>query len=102
MAEYKARRPQRKPTHPGEVLREDVLPSLGISISELARRLHVSRQILHNILAERGPVRPNIALRLGRFLGNGPELWLTMQQRFDLWCCEQAIAAELVEIETVR
>lgn len=102
MAEYKARRPQRKPTHPGEVLREDVLPSLGISISELARRLQVSRQILHNILAERAPVRPNIALRLGRFLGNGPELWLTMQQRFDLWRCEQDIAAELTEIETVR
>lgn len=82
------------PTHPGEILREDVLPELGISVSEFARRIGVSRQIPHRILARTHGVTPEMALRLGRFLGNGPGLWLRMQESYDLWRGE----AELREV----
>jgi len=90
---------KQQPTHPGAVLREDVLPDLNISISGFARALHVSRQTVHGILNETKPIAPNIALRLGKFIGNGPNIWLRMQDSYDLWVTEQAIADELKEIE---
>ena len=80
--------PQMTPIHPGAVLREDVIPEMGISIAEFARRIGVSRQILHRILAETNSITPEMALRIGRFLGNGPGLWLRMQEEFDLWQSE--------------
>jgi addiction module HigA family antidote len=99
MAEYFVKGPAaRKPTHPGMLLREDVLPALGISVSELARQLHVSRQTLHAILAGRKSITPAMALRLGKFIGNGPELWLNMQQAHDLWTAKQSLARELESI----
>jgi addiction module HigA family antidote len=63
--------PAMRPTHHGANLREDVLPALGLSVAEAARQLRVSRQMLHAILAERSAVSPEMALRLGRFCGNG-------------------------------
>ena len=93
-------RPRRKPTHPGELLREDVLPTLGISVSEAARRLRVSRQTLHRILAGDAGVTPDMAVRLGKFCGNGPGPWLRMQQPYDLWHAEQRLANELTKIPT--
>ena len=93
-------RPRRKPTHPGELLREDVLPALRISVSEAARKLRVSRQTLHRILAGGAGVTPDMALRLGKFCGNGPGLWLRMQQAYDLWHAEQRLAKELTKIPT--
>jgi addiction module HigA family antidote len=93
-------RPRRKPTHPGELLREDVLPALGISVSEAARRLRISRQTLHRILAGDAGVSPDMAVRLGKFCGNGPGLWLRMQQAYDLWHAEQRLANELTKIPT--
>jgi len=93
-------RPRRKPTHPGELLREDVLPALRISVSEAARRLRVSRQTLHRILAGDARVTPDMAVRLGKFCGNGPGLWLRMQQTYDLWHAEQRLATELTKIPT--
>jgi addiction module HigA family antidote len=93
-------RPRRKPTHPGELLREDVLPALRISISEAARKLRVSRQTLHRILAGDAGVTPDMAVRLGKFCGNGPGLWLRMQQAYDLWHAEQRLADELTKIPT--
>ncbi|MCI5150926.1 MAG: addiction module antidote protein, HigA family [Candidatus Electrothrix sp. MAN1_4] len=102
MGEYAAQRPlQRPPVHPGEILREDVLPSLGLSVSETARRLGVSRQQLHRILAGTHPVTTEMALRIGKFSGNGPSLWLRMQQAYDLWHTEHQIKEELAHIETV-
>ena len=89
-----------KPTHPGALLRDDVLPALGLSISETARRLRVSRQALHRIMAEEAGVSPAMALRLGKFCGNGPGLWLRLQQRWDLWQAERALASELEHIPT--
>ena len=100
MQEYVVRRPlKRAPVHPGEVLREDVLKNLGLSVSEAARRLNVSRQQLHRILACTHPVTTEMALRIGRFAGNGPWIWLRMQQAYDLWSAENRMADELSRIE---
>jgi addiction module HigA family antidote len=89
---------KREPTHPGEILREDVLPALRMNVSQAARELGVSRQLLHRILAGRAPVTPEMAVRLGKWAGNGPALWLGMQQAFDVWHAEQALGAELERI----
>lgn len=75
---------KRVPTHPGAMLREDVLPHLGgMSVSAFARLLGVSRQNLHAVLAERSGVTAEMALRLGALLGNGPQLWVDMQTQHD-------------------
>jgi addiction module HigA family antidote len=97
--EYLVRtRPKRAPTHPGSILRDDVLPALGLSVSEAARQLGVSRQTLHRILAGRQSITPEMALRLGRFCGNGPGLWLRMQQEHDLWESEIRLGDRLSRI----
>ena len=102
MAEYPVRRPlKRPPIHPGEVLREDVLPALGLSVSETAQRLGISRQQLHRVLACTHPITTEMALRIGKFASNGPGLWLRMQQAYDLWYAEQRMKAELSKIEPV-
>jgi addiction module HigA family antidote len=79
----------RKPTHPGAILREDVLPELGITQGEFADRLGVSRRTVSEILHERRPVTPDMAIRLGKLLGNGAGLWLRMQQAADVWALER-------------
>ena len=79
----------RKPTHPGAILREDVLPELGITQGEFADRLGVSRRTVSEILHERRPVTPDMAIRLGKLLGNGAGIWLRMQQTVDVWTLEQ-------------
>src|SRR4029077_11258061 len=89
---------QRKPTHPGAILREDVLPALGLSVSEAARQLGVTRQTLHRVMAEKASITPEMAVRLGRFCGNGPGLWLRMQQGYDLWRAERELGPELKKI----
>ena len=89
------------PMHPGELLREDVVPALGRSRVEIARLLGVSRQTLHAILTERAPVTPEIALRLGKLCGNGPELWLNLQSRFDLERLSKTKRAEIAAIPTL-
>lgn len=80
---------KRQPTHPGEILREDVLPALGLTQMEFANRLGVSRRTVSELLHERRPVTPDMAIRLGRLLGNGPEIWLRMQQTLELWKLER-------------
>lgn len=100
MTDHPAKRnPNRPPTHPGAILREDVLPALNLSVAETARRLHVSRQTLHELLAERKGFTPEMALRVGKLAGNGARFWLRMQQDFDLWHAERALADELREIQ---
>jgi addiction module HigA family antidote len=86
------------PVHPGEFLKEDVLPALGITISEASRQLGVSRQTLHRILAGTIGITPEMALRLGKFCGNGPGLWLRMQQKYDLWHARKRLEAEIDKI----
>ena len=99
MNDSKTKTRSRAPTHPGAILREDVLPALHLSVSEAARRLHVSRQMLHELLAERKGFSPEMALRVGKLAGNGPELWLRMQQAYDLFHAQRALAAELRTIQ---
>ncbi len=103
MTEFTAvRSAGRRPTHPGEMLREDVLPALKMTVKDMAAAIGVSRQMLHNVLNGTATVTPEMALRLGKFCGNGPELWLRMQQAHDLWEAQRAIAAELEKIPTHR
>jgi antitoxin HigA-1 len=81
------------PTHPGEILREDVFPALGLSVIEAAKKLGVTRQTLHRIIARRNPrpVTPEMAIRIGKLCGNGPRLWLNLQTAFDLWHAERRV-----------
>lgn len=103
MTEYRAgpRSPGRQPTHPGAVLREDVLPALGLSVTAAAAALGVSRQTLHTILSERQCITPEMALRIGKLCGDGPGIWLRMQQAHDLWHAERELTAELARIPTL-
>lgn len=89
------------PTHPGEMLREDVLPALNRSNTEIARMLHVSRQTLYDILGERQPITPQMALRIGKLTGTTPESWLNMQQAYDLRHAADEIGPVLAEIPTI-
>jgi antitoxin HigA-1 len=95
------RKQARAPTHPGAILREDVLPALGMSVTGVAKALGVSRQQLHRIMAETAPITPEMALRLGKFCGNGPELWLRMQTTYDLWHARRDLKSDLDRISTV-
>jgi addiction module HigA family antidote len=87
--------------HPGELLREDVFPALGRPKVEIARLLGISRQILYDILAEKQPVTPGMALRLGKLLGNGPTLWLNLQRRYDIWQAERQLESEIEAMPTL-
>jgi addiction module HigA family antidote len=88
----------RRPTHPGELFRDIVLPELELSVSEAARQLGVSRQTLHALMSARSAVTAEMALRLGRFCGNGPGLWMRMQQAFDLWRAQANLHGKLDRI----
>lgn len=92
----------RKPTHPGALLREDVLPARRISVSDAADKLLISRQTLHKILAEKSPITREMAIRIGKLCGNGPDLWLGMQQAVDLWAAQQKLAKEIKKIPTLE
>ena len=90
------------PTFPGLVLRDDVLPALNMSVTAAAKHLGISRQTLHRILAGTLSITPGMALRIGKFCGNGPDLWLNMQRACDLWHAERELAKELANIQTYR
>jgi antitoxin HigA-1 len=90
------------PIHPGEVLREEVIPDLRISKAEMARHLRLSRQSLHDILKGKQAITPAVALKLGRLLGTTPELWLRMQQNYDLRVAERQMVDELEQIPVLQ
>jgi addiction module HigA family antidote len=90
---------RRRPTHPGEMLREDFLPDYGLSVSTLAEALGVSRQTVNELLRERRSLSPEMALRLSRLFGNTPEFWLNAQRAVDLWDAAQAIRADVERIK---
>jgi antitoxin HigA-1 len=92
----------RKPAHPGAVLKLDVLPALGLSVTKVAADLGVSRQILHRILSEKAPVTAEMALRFGKYLDNGANVWLEMQKNYDLWQAEKKLGRKLGQIARAK
>lgn len=100
MAQAAKRHPGRCPTHPGALLREDVIPATGRSKSEIARLLGISRQHLYDILQERKPVSPAVAVRLGKLFGDGGGVWVRMQGAYDTWHAEQG--EDVSKIPTLR
>lgn len=93
---------KRRPTHPGEVLREDVLPEIGLTQGEFARLLGVSRRTVNEILQEKRPVTVDMAHRLARALGTSPDVWLGLQQDVDLWDALQANGREYERIKPLK
>lgn len=91
-----------EPVHPGELLREDILPALGRTKTEIAKLLGISRQTLHDIIAERQPVTARMALRLGKLFGNGARFWLDLQTRYDMARAERELIDQVAEIPTLK
>ena len=89
---------KRRPTHPGEMLREDFLPDYDLTVSRLAESLGVSRQSVNELLRERRAVSPEMAIRLARLFGNSPEFWMNAQRAVDLWEANQALKNEISRI----
>ena len=79
------RDPMRRPTHPGALLREDVLPALKITHREFAKSLGVSTYSVCELINEKRPLSPTMAVRIGKLLGTSGESWLLMQHALDLW-----------------
>lgn len=89
----------RRPTHPGEMLREDFILDYGLTVSGLAEAIGVSRQSVNELLRERRSVSPDMALRLARLFGNSPEFWLNAQRAVDLWDTAEAIKKDVSRIK---
>ena len=89
----------RRPTHPGEMLRQDFLPDYDLSVAGLAEAVGVSRQSVNELLRERRAVSPDMALRLARLFGNTPEFWLNAQRAVDLWDTAEAIKKDVSRIK---
>jgi len=77
------------PPHPGEILKEDVLPDLGLTVTEAAKQLAVTRVTLSRIINGKSGISPDMALRLAAWLGTSADSWLNMQTTYDLWQAEQ-------------
>lgn len=90
----------RCPTHPGALLREDVIPATGRTKAEIAQLLGISRQHLYDILRERKPVSPAIVVRLGKLFGDGAGVWVRMQAAYDTWNAERH--EDVSKIPTLR
>jgi addiction module HigA family antidote len=95
----------RAPVHPGVFFARNILPEFrkqGRTVGEVARLLDVSRTNLYRVMAGESPVTPDLAVRLGKLCGNGPELWLAMQARYDAWEASHRLAGEIAKIPTLR
>jgi addiction module HigA family antidote len=93
---------KRRPTHPGEMLREDFLADYDLTVTGLAEAIGVSRQSVNELLRERRAVSPEMALRLARLFGNSPEFWLNAQQAVDLWDVAQEIRKDVARIRPLN
>jgi addiction module HigA family antidote len=92
----------RRPVHPGEILREDFMPDFGLSVSALAEALGVSRQSVNELLRERRALSPEMAVRLSRLFGNSAEFWINLQRDVDLWDASRDIADDLARIHPLQ
>ena len=93
---------QRRPIHPGEILREEFVPEYSISVTELAEAAGVSRQSINELLRERRSVSPEMALRLGKLFGTTPEYWLNLQRGVDLWDAARGLKSEMSHIKPLQ
>jgi addiction module HigA family antidote len=94
MSETKTRR---IPTHPGEILRLDVLPAMNVTQEQFGEMLGLSRQTVNHILAGRSPVSAQTAVKLGTLFGNSPQFWLNMQSAYDLWVAERQMEPQVLK-----
>ena len=85
------RHPSIDPVHPGEILREDILPALSMSKTAVADALGISRQTLYDILNEKQPVTAEMAVRFGKLFGNGAGFWVNLQRIHDLALAERTV-----------
>jgi addiction module HigA family antidote len=83
------------PSHPGEMLKEDVLPDLGLTVTEAAEQLGVSRVSLSRVINGRAAISAELAIRLAQWLGGSAEIWLRSQLQYDLWNAEQKSKAKV-------
>src|SRR6266481_2556672 len=95
------------PVHPGEIIREDILPETGLSVTAAAKALGVSRQMVHDILAERRPLSAVMCLKIARLFGSSPEFWIRLQAEYDLKKAAQdkkvmARVSRIVPVKPVR
>ena len=93
---------KRRPSHPGEMLREDFMPDYELNVSALAKALGVSRQSINELVLERRAVSPQMAIRLGRLFGNSAEFWLNAQRAVDLWEASQELKSEVAKIRPLN
>ena len=93
---------KRRPTHPGEMLREAFLPDYGVTVASLARARGVSRRSINELLRGRRAVSPEMALRLARLFGNSAEFWLNAQRALDLWDAAQSLKDDVARIKPLR
>jgi len=93
---------QRRPIHPGEILREDFMPDDELSVSGLASALGVSRQSVNELVRERRAVGSEMALRLSRLFGNSADFWPNLQRAVDLWDARIAIEDDVRRITPLR
>ena len=106
MAEYlvEPRKITRAPVHPGVIFAEEIMPALRErhTIAEIARLLGVSRATLHRLMAGEIALSPDMAVRIGKLVGNGAGLWLRLQAKYDEWEATRRLARELKAIPTLR
>jgi antitoxin HigA-1 len=101
MVVYAAKRDRNRcPTHPGALLRDEMIPATGRGKAEIANLIGISRQHLYDILSERKPVSPAVAVRLGKLFGDGAGVWTRMQAAYDTWHAERE--EDVSEIPTIK
>jgi len=86
------------PPHPGEILREDILPALGMQVKDLAKHLGVSRQSLSQLVNENRAVSLSMAQRLGKAFQNGARFWLALQMQWDIWQAEHKAPVDVAPL----
>jgi addiction module HigA family antidote len=92
---------KRRPTHPGEILREEFMPDYGLTVSALAEMLKVSRQSVNELVRERRNLSADMAIRLSVCFGNSPEQWLNIQRALDIWEAEQRLSQQIGSIQVL-
>jgi addiction module HigA family antidote len=91
-----------EPSHPGEILRETVLPALGMTVKDVAAHLGVSRAALSELVNEKRSVSLDMARRLGQAFGNGARFWLALQMQYDLWHAEHSAQAGRIAVKPLK